>query len=139
MIFNYLPLLIVFGSLAVFDILGKKRINLMIILLCSGLLLFMNGFIFNSGMMLVFGIVSSVAILLMRFLGIGDKIVLIVSLMVYDFYWIWIILILAIIISRPAIKIKSFFNINKSNSVSVAFYPYLFISTLIIVWILSLI
>lgn len=139
--FNYLPLLIIFGFLAVFDLLNAKRINILFILIGAGVLLFMNGFALNLGIMLIIGAISIVPLLFMRFLGTGDKIILSLSFLLYPFYWIWVILLFAILLSKPALKLKSWFykHFSKNRMVSVAFYPYLFLSTLIIVIIFNII
>lgn len=139
--FNYLALLIVFGFLAVFDLLDAKKINIVFILIGAGVLLFMSDFALNSGIMLTIGAISIIPLLFMRFLGIGDKIILAFSFLIYPFYWIWAILIFAILLSKPALKTKSWFyrHFNKNKNVSVAFYPYLFLSTLIIAIILYII
>ena len=80
--FNYLPLLIVFGFLAVFDLLDSKRINILFILIGAFVLFFMNNFTLLKG--------------------------------------------------------KSFFySLFHKERVSVAFYPFLFISTLLIVIIMN--
>ncbi len=138
--FNYLPLLIVFGFLAVFDLLDAKRINIVFIGIGAFVLLFMNGFVVNSGIMLTIGAISIVPLLLIKSLGFGDKIILSLSFLLYPFYWIWTILLLALLISKPVLKAKGwFYKFFHKNSVSIAFYPYLFISTLIIVMILQLV
>lgn len=133
--FNFLPLLIVFGFLAVFDILDAKKINIVYIIIGVFVLLFMNGFSLNNGIMLTIGIISIIIVLFIKFLGFGDKIILAVSFLIYPFYWIWIILLFAFILSKPILSIKSWFNrhFTKHKEVSVAFYPYLFLSSLFIV------
>ncbi len=139
--FNYLPLLIVFGFLAVLDLLDAKRINVIFILFGIFVLFFMNKFTIEHGAMLFLGIISSLAVLFVPHLGNGDKMTLIASFLIYPFYWIWLILFLAILISKPFLGAKSwlYFHVLHRNTVSVAFYPYLFLSVLLIVFIFSFI
>ncbi len=136
--FNYLPLLIVFGFLAVFDLLDSKRINILFILIGAFVLFFMNNFTLLKGTMFLIGVFSIIILFFIKSLGMGDKIVLSASFLIYPFYWMWLILTVAILISKPVLKIKSFFySLFHKERVSVAFYPFLFISTLLIVIIMN--
>lgn len=139
--FNYLPLLIVFGFLAVIDLLNSKKINLLFLLLGIFVLFFMNGFSINHGVLLWVGVISAIATFFIPHLGNGDKIVVSASFLIYPFYWILAILILAIIISKPILKIKGwlYYHFLHKQTVSVAFYPYLFLSTLFIVFLFLII
>jgi len=141
MIFTLLPLLIAFGFLAIFDLLDSKRINIIFILIGVFLVLLMNTFSFLNGLLLYAGIISIIALLFIKRLGLGDKILLATSFLIYPFYLIWLIILVALLLSKPFLKIKSWlaYHLFKRESVSVAFYPFLFISTLIIYLFLSVI
>jgi len=134
-------LLIVFGFLAVFDLLGSKRINIIIILIGAILLLVMNAFSILNGVLLYSGILSIIALLFIKRFGTGDKIVLATSFVIYPFYLIWSIIIFALLISKPFLKVKSWFEYRflKKENVSVAFYPFLFISSIIVYFLISII
>jgi len=141
MMFYLLPLLIAFGFLAIFDILDSKRIKTIFIIIGVLLVLFMNSLSILNGILLYIGIISVIILLFIKKIGAGDKILLATSFIIYPFYLIWAILLLAFILSEPFLKIKSFFmyHLLKKQRVSIAFYPFLFISTLIIYFILSII
>jgi len=141
MIFNLFPLLIAFGFLAVFDLLGSKRINILFILIGVFIVLLMNAFSLLNGLLLYAGIASIIALLFIKRLGLGDKILLATSFLIYPFYLIWLIILVALLLSKPFLKIKSWlaYHLFKRESVSVAFYPFLFISALIIYLFLSII
>ena len=141
MTLSLIPLLIVFGFLAVFDLLGSKRINIIIILIGAVLILIMNSFSVLNGVLLYAGILSIIALLFIKRLGTGDKIVLATSFIIYPFYLIWSIIIFALLISKPFLKIKSWFayHIFKRENASIAFYPFLFISSIIVYFLISII
>jgi len=141
MIFNMLPLLIAFGFLAVFDLLNSKRINIIFIFIGAFIVLFMNSFHILNGILLYAGIASIIALLFIKRLGTGDKILLATSFIIYPFYLMWLIILIALLLSKPFLKIKSWFayHLFKRQSVSVAFYPFLFISAIIVYLLLSVI
>jgi len=141
MIFNLLPILIAFGFLAVFDLLDSKRINIILIFIGVFIVLLMNSFSILNGILLYAGIASIIALLFIKRLGAGDKILLATSFIIYPFYLIWAIILLALLLSKPFLKVKSWFayHLFKKQNISVAFYPFLFISTIIIYFLLSII
>jgi hypothetical protein len=133
--------MIVFGFLAIFDLLGSKRINITIIMIGIFIILLLNSFSLLKGILLYAGLISIIILLFIKRLGLGDKLVLATSFLIYPFYFIWIIIILALFLSKPFLSIKHWFASHFYNrqNVSVAFYPFLFISSVIIYFILSII
>jgi hypothetical protein len=133
--------MIVFGFLAIFDLLGSKRINILIIMIGIFIILLLNSFSLLKGILLYAGLISIIILLFIKRLGLGDKLVLATSFLIYPFYFIWIIIILALFLSKPFLNIKHWFASHFYNrqNVSVAFYPFLFISSVIIYFILSII
>jgi hypothetical protein len=130
---NLLPLLLVFAILGIFDLLGSKKISIIILLFSILLLFLLNSFSIVSGTLLALCLISSVIIVFLPKIGFGDKILIIASMFVYPAYFIWIILILAYALSIPFLSLKlKVANFFRKNKASVAFFPYLFLSTLLI-------
>lgn len=133
--FNLLPLIIVFGFLALLDIIGWKKIGLIFIIVGAFLLFFLNKFLILKGILLILGLISIVIIVLIKSLGAGDKIVLSASFLIYPFYIIGPILIIALLISRESLNLE-YFILHKLKrnvkEISIPFYPFLFFSTIII-------
>ena len=76
----------------------------------------------------VFG--SIIILLLLPNVGIGDKIFLATAFLIYPFWLIWCIILLALLLTRPVFKLISFFA--RSRDMSVPFYPFLFLSAAIL-------
>lgn len=135
----FVLLLASFAILGILDIVGGQRINIKYILFFA--VIFASIFLYNinfdipkylaSSSMLnlveVFG--SIVILLLLPKVGMGDKIFLAATFLVYPFWLIWCIILLAFLLTRPVFKLISFFV--KSGNMSVPFYPFLFLSAAI--------
>ena len=63
-------------------------------------------------------------------IGSGDKIFLAATFLIYPFWLMWGIIALALLLTRPVFKLISFFV--KNREMSVPFYPFLFLSTVIV-------
>ncbi len=132
--FNLLPIIVVFAFLAIFDLLGSRRINLIIILIAAIVIIAANNFIFLNMYYLLAGVIS-IGILTLLPLGMGDKLVLSVVFLIYPFYIPWVIIIIAFILSKPIVTFKRwiFEKMHKHTTrIEVAFYPFLFVSALIV-------
>jgi len=135
----FVLLLASFAILGILDIVGGERINIKYILFFA--VIFAIIFLYNinfdiSGFMAssstlnlaeVFG--SIVILLLLPKVGVGDKIFLATTFLIYPFWLMWCIILLALLLTRPVFKLISFFV--KSGNMSVPFYPFLFLSTAI--------
>ena len=132
-------LLVSFAILGILDIVGRKRINIKYILLFA--VIFVMIFLYNINFDIPGFIASSsppnsveifgsiLILLLLPKVGIGDKIFLAVTFLLYPFWLMWLIILLALLLTRPAFKLMSFFV--KSGNMSVPLYPFLFLSTAI--------
>ena len=136
----FILLLAPFAILAILDIIGLERINLRYILLFSAF--FIAIFLYNihfdiSGylaastpyaLLETFG--SMAILLLLPGLGIGDKLVVASTFLIFPFWLIWAIVLLALILTRPFFKVISIFI--RRGPMALPFYPFLFISSLLI-------
>ena len=144
---SLIPLLVSFAILGILDIAGGKRINIkyvlffaaiFVVLFLYGIKFDIPGFIASSSILNSVEIFGSIIILLLLpGIGIGDKIFLATTFLVYPFWLIWAITLLALLLTRPVFKIISFFV--KSGNMSVPFYPFLFLSTAIMFAFISII
>ncbi len=136
-IFSLIPLLISFGILGIYDVLGNKRISLKVIL--AFVLIFLVIALYQWFFAPTFSIIKapqweviatviSMAVLLaIPSLGFGDKLFLIAAFIVYPFWVIWIVIIAAELLTGPLFKLIFFFK--KNGKASVPFYPFLFLAT----------
>jgi hypothetical protein len=137
---SLIPLLASFAILGILDIAGGKRINTSYVLFFAVIfvMIFLYGINFDiPGFMASSSVLNSVEIfgsililLLLPGVGIGDKIFLAATFLVYPFWLMWAIIVLALLLTRPVFKLISFFV--KSGNLSVPFYPFLFLSALIL-------
>jgi hypothetical protein len=144
---SFILLLLSFAVLGILDIVGRKRINTEYILLFAVIfvIIFLYNINFNipefiaSSSMLnsveIFG--SILILLLLPKIGIGDKIFLATTFLIYPFWLMWIIILLAMLLTRPVFKLISFFV--KSGNMSLPFYPFLFLSTVIMFVLISIV
>ena len=136
---SFIPLLVSFAILGILDIVGRKRINIKYILFFAVVFVIIflyninfgiSNFIASSSLLNSLEIFGSIIILLiLPRVGIGDKIFLATTFLIYPFWLIWLIILLAFVLTRPVFKLISFFV--KSRELSVPFYPFLFLSTAI--------
>ena len=136
----FVLLLASFAILGILDIVGGKRININYVFFFAAI--FVMIFLFNIGFDIpkfaasssslklaeVFG--SIIILLLLPNVGIGDKIFLATAFLIYPFWLIWCIILLALLLTRPVFKLISFFA--RSRDMSVPFYPFLFLSAAIL-------
>lgn len=144
---SLIPLLVSFAILGILDVVGGKRINtnyilffavVFVIIFLYNINLDISGFMASSSLLNSVEIFGSIVILLLLpELGIGDKIFLATTFLVYPFWLMWTIILLALLLTRPAFKIISFFV--KSGNMSVPFYPFLFLSTVMMFAFISLV
>ena len=132
----FVLLLASFAILGILDIVGGQRINIKYIIFFAAV--FVIIFLYNINfdiprfmassstlnLVEVFG--SIVIFLLLPKVGIGDKIFLATTFLIYPFWLMWGIILLAFFLTRPVFKLISFFV--KSGNMSVPFYPFLFLS-----------
>ena len=135
----FVLLLVSFAILGILDILGGKRIDVRYILFFAAFFVIM--FLYNinfdipkfvaaSSTLNLVEVFGSIAILLLLpKLGSGDKIFLATAFLIYPFWLMWGIILLALFLTRPVFKLISFFV--KSGDMSVPFYPFLFLSAAI--------
>jgi hypothetical protein len=83
----------------------------------------------------IFG--SVFILLILPRVGMGDKIFLATTFLIYPFWLMWIIIFLAFLLTRPVFKLVSFFV--KNRNISVPFYPFLFLSTVIMFVLISIV
>ena len=133
---SIIPLLVSFAILGILDIAGGKRINVNYILFFAAVfvMLFLyninfdlSGFVASSSALNsleIFG--SIIVLLLLPDLGTGDKLFLAATFLVYPFWLMWAIIVLALLLTRPVFKLISFFV--KNRRMSVPFYPFLFLA-----------
>ena len=135
----FVLLLAAFAILGILDIVGGERIDIKYILFFA--LIFVMIFLYNINfdipkfmaststlnLVEVFG--SIVILLLLPNVGIGDKIFLATTFLIYPFWLMWCIILLAFILTKPVFKLISSFV--KSKNMSVPFYPFLFLSSAI--------
>lgn len=137
------PFIILLASLAILgimDIIGLERINIKYIMLFSAI--FFAIFLYNINfdiskfiasstsisLIEIFG--SMIVLLLFPGIGLGDKLFMVFTFLIYPFWLMWAIIILALILTRPAFKAVSVFI--KNGTIAVPFYPFLFLSAAII-------
>ena len=132
-------LLASFAILGILDILGGQRINTDYILFFAAI--FIMIFLYNisfdipkfmasSSTLSLVEVFGSIAVLLiLPKVGTGDKIFLATAFLIYPFWLIWCILLLALLLTRPVFRLISFFV--KRGNMSVPFYPFLFLSAAI--------
>ncbi|MCX6770967.1 MAG: hypothetical protein NTX79_02835 [Candidatus Micrarchaeota archaeon] len=133
-------LLASFAILGILDIIGGKRIDVNNILFFAAVfaIIFLYSINFDipkfaasSSTLKLAEVFGSIAILLLLpKVGSGDKIFLATTFLIYPFWLMWGIILLALLLTRPVFKLISFFV--KSGNMSVPFYPFLFLSTAII-------
>lgn len=143
----FILLLVPFAVLEILDIVGGGRINLKYILFFAVIFLAIflyninfdfSKFIASSSTLNSIGIFGSIFILLIfPRIGIGDKIFLATTFLIYPFWFMWPIILLALLLTRPIFKLMSFFL--KERDLALPFYPFLFLSTLIMFVIVSII
>jgi hypothetical protein len=141
-----IPLLASFAILGILDIIGGKRINVNYVLFFAAVFVIiffyninfdLSGFAASSSALNsleIFG--SIVVLLLLPNLGMGDKIFLAATFLVYPFWLMWAIIVLALLLTRPVFKLISIFV--KNRTLSVPFYPFLFLSTALMLLLLPL-
>lgn len=136
----FILLLAPFAILGILDIIGLERIDLRYVLLFSAF--FIAVFLYNirldiSGylaastsyaLLETFG--SMAILLLLPGLGTGDKLVVASTFLVFPFWLIWAIVLLALLLTRPVFKIMSIFI--RKGAMALPFYPFLFISSLLV-------
>lgn len=132
----FVLLLASFAILGILDIAGGQKINAKYILFFAAIfaIIFLfkisfdiPGFVASSSTLSLVEIFGSIAILLLLpKLGNGDKIFLAATFLVYPFWLMWCIILLALLLTRPVFKLISFFV--KNREMSVPFYPFLFLS-----------
>ena len=133
-------LLVSFAILGILDILGGKRIDVKYILFFAAVFVIIflyninldiPGFVASSSTLKLAEVFGSIAILLiLPKVGSGDKIFLATAFLIYPFWLMWGIIVLALLLTRPVFKLILFFV--KNREMSVPFYPFLFLSTVII-------
>ncbi|MDE1768455.1 MAG: hypothetical protein KGH64_02740 [Candidatus Micrarchaeota archaeon] len=139
-IFPLIALLIAFAILGFYDIIGLGRIDFRVIVLfaCIFFLIFLyqTGFSINSytattpKWQIAATILSMIVFIALPRLGIGDKIFVAITFLVYPFWLIWLIVIFAQALITPFFKIIMKFR--NSSAATLPFYPFLFLSALII-------
>ena len=135
----FVLLLASFAILGILDIAGGQRIDAKYILFFAAIfvIIFLYGinfdipkFITSSSTLNLVGVFGSIAVLLiLPKVGAGDKIFLAATFLIYPFWLMWCILLLALLLTRPVFKLISYFV--KSGNMSVPFYPFLFLSAAI--------
>jgi len=135
----FVLLLASFAVLGILDIAGRERINVKYILFFA--VIFVMIFLYNINfdvskfiasspalsLVEVFG--SIVILLLLPNFGNGDKIFLAATFLIYPFWLMWCIILLAHLLTQPVFKLISLFV--KNRNMSVPFYPFLFLSAAI--------
>ncbi len=133
----FIILLVSFAILGILDIIGLERINIKYILFFA--LAFVAIFLYNinlniSGFIASLGTIglvemfgSIIILVLFPGIGIGDKIFLATTFLIYPFWLMWTIILLALILTRPIFRLISVFV--KDQTLSVPFYPFLFLSS----------
>lgn len=143
----FVLLLASFAILGILDIVGGQRINVKYIFFFAAI--FVMIFLYNINfdipkyvaesstlnLVEVFG--SIVILLLLPKVGIGDRIFLAATFLVYPFWLMWCIILLAFLLTRPVFKLISFFV--KRGNMSVPFYPFLFLSAAIMFALVSIV
>ena len=139
-IFSLIPLLVAFGILGMYDILGNKRIGLKVMLffVIAFLLIALYQWIFAANFSIIDApqweviatIVSMAVLLAIPKLGFGDKLFLIAAFLVYPFWMMWIIIIIAKALTGPLFKLIFFFK--KSGRAALPFFPFLFLAAAIV-------
>jgi len=138
--FSLVPLLIALAILGIYDIVGNKRISVKVILFFA--VIFVLIFLYQINLSinsylnatpkweLEATLISIIALFLLPMIGMGDKIFLAVTFLVYPFWLIWAIIILAQVLITPVFKVIFFFR--KGAKASLPFYPFLFLATLVV-------
>ena len=136
----FVLLLASFAILGILDVIGGQRINVKYIYFFAAV--FALIFLYNIGFdipkfaaltpaLSLVEIFGSIAILLvLPKVGMGDKIFLAATFVIYPFWLMWCIILLALLLTRPVFKLISLFV--KSGSMSVPFYPFLFLSAALV-------
>ena len=130
-------LLVSFAILGILDILGGKRIDVKYILFFAAVFVIIflyninldiPGFVASSSTLKLAEVFGSIAILLiLPTVGSGDKIFLATAFLIYPFWLMWGIIVLALLLTRPVFRLISIFV--KRGNMSVPFYPFLFLSS----------
>ena len=140
--FTILYLMVSFLVLGLLDIRGWMRISAKTLYLFSGASVVLSTIygvyrpLFFSLLPVValpqyYAIAASVAILaLMGDIGFGDKIFLSSVFLLYPFWFVWVIFIVATLLTKPVFKAISWFR--RGKEISLPFYPFLFLSALTI-------
>lgn len=145
--FTLIFLLVSFAILGILDIIGMAKINTSTILVFSLITIFLFlytinfnpvGYFQNLGILALVEIFGSIIILFIYpYLGMGDKIFLSTTFLLYPFWIIWAIIILAIILTKPLFALIRVFI--KNADLALPFYPFLFLASFIVYLLLKFI
>ncbi len=133
--FTIYYLLISFAILGLMDIIGKNRIDLRYLAVFSAASILLSA-IFGyysavlNGYYLYAAIASAVLLYALPKLGIGDKIFLSSLLLLYPFWFVWVLIALAVLLAKPVFMLMARFS--RSKRLEAPFYPFLFISSAIL-------
>ncbi len=141
----FILLLASFAVLGVLDIVGGAKIGLNYILIFAAIFISIflyninfsiPGFFASSGTIGLFEIFGSIAVIaILPRLGLGDRIFLATTFLVYPFWLMWGIIALAMILTKPIFRLILFFA--KDWNPILPFYPFLFLSALIAFFVVS--
>lgn len=144
-VFTLVPLLVAFAVLAVYDIVDFELIDLGSILLF--VLVFIAIFLFRinfslsqyaaatPGWEIAAVLASMAAVVVFPRLGMGDKLFLVATFLVYPFWLMWIVIVLAQLLVSMVFRLVFHFRKNKDGSLALPFYPFLFIAALLVYFI----
>ncbi len=139
--FTIYYLLIAFAAFGFMDIAGKNRISIRYLIAFSfisvALSILSKYYIANLGGYYLYAVIASAVLLyLLPRLGLGDKIFLSSLLLLYPVWFVWALIIIALMLAWPILVLIARFS--KRNKIEVPFYPFLFISASILLIALTL-
>ena len=138
--FTLTYLLASFFVLGLLDVKGWMRINSFVVYLLSFASILLSvvfgvyhGLLYGTlplvGIPDIYAVVLSIIVLMaLPGLGFGDKLFLSSVFFLYPFWFVWLVVILASMLIKPAFALLSVFI--KKRQLSLPFYPFLFASTL---------
>ena len=145
--FTLIFLMISFLILAIYDIIGKKKIKTSVVIIFSlmtvGLFLYNINFqplIYFQALNNINMIILTSSFLVLFFLlpiGGGDKIFLAPAFLLYPIWLMWSIILLAELMAILEFAIMGIFI--RKQKLTIPFYPFLFISSVIIYFVISII
>ena len=140
--FTIYYLLISFAILGLMDIMGKNRISLkyLVVFSAAGMLLSVVFGYYSAvlnGYYLYAAIASAVLLYALPKLGLGDRIFLSSLLLLYPFWFVWVLIALAVLLAKPIFMLMARFSHGKR--LEAPFYPFLFVSSAILLIALNVI